>query len=130
MKDVLKFLLTLGVAMSIMLAVRAWALTLYAIPADGVLPPHTKGERLLVARWMRTPTQRGGEVVWTDSTACYAGRVAALPGDTITVDGRRYRIPMVCCRRCGCADCKLYVVEAAHRRCLIHQHQIVGSVIW
>lgn len=130
MKDVLKFLLTLGVAMAVMLAVRAWALTLYAIPADGVLPAHTRGERLLVARWMRTPSSRGTEVVWTDSTADYVGRVAALPGDTIAVGARRYRIPTTCCRRCGCADCKLFLVEASHRRRLVHQHQIVGTVVW
>lgn len=116
--------------MIIMFAVRAYALTIYAIPADGVLPSRTEGERMLVSKWARTPLTYGDEVVWTDSTADYIGRVTACPGDTITVGTRRYCIPQTCCRRCGCADCKLYLVEASHRRRLVHQHQIVGKVIW
>ncbi len=151
MKQALKALLTLFGALVIVFIVRAYSFTIYTAP---VAVGHTlvPGDRVLVNKWVRAGFVRGDLLVFspqdgpravgpesggrTDGshgwpllrTRCeLVGRVEALPGDTITWRGVRYRIPLRCCRRCGCPDCKLYLVDTGHGQLLVHRHQVVGK---
>ena len=51
----------------------------------------------------------------------------SIPGDTITLKCGRFLIPEVCCQRCGCPDCKYYLVRVGNKQQLIHKHLIVGK---
>ena len=62
------------------------------------------------------------------SEAYFIGRIEKLPGDTITLDSLRYIIPTVCCKRCGCKDCRFYLVRTSRRgQQLVHKHQMIGK---
>ena len=61
------------------------------------------------------------------SEAYFIGRVEKLPGDTIRIDTASYIIPMVCCRRCGCKDCRFYLLETPTGQQLVHKHQMIGK---
>jgi len=85
--------------------------------------------------------QRGEVVVFADSVvfqrknqhrkiateAYYIGRIEKLPGDTIRLDTLRYVIPTICCKRCGCKDCRYYLVKTSTGQQLVHKHQMIGK---
>lgn len=84
---------------------------------------------------------RGDIIVYADSVviqhknqrrkiyteAYYIGRIDKLPGDTIQLDTLRYIIPTVCCKRCGCKDCRFYLVKTTTGQQLVHKHQMIGK---
>lgn len=59
--------------------------------------------------------------------AYFIGRVEKLPGDTIRIDTASFIIPMVCCRRCGCKDCRFYLLKTPTGQQLVHKHQMIGK---
>ena len=61
------------------------------------------------------------------SEAYFIGRIEKLPGDTILVDTASFIIPMVCCRRCGCKDCRFYLLKTPTGQQLVHKHQMIGK---
>ena len=61
------------------------------------------------------------------SEAYFIGRVEKLPGDTICIDTASFIIPMVCCRRCGCKDCRFYLLKTPTGQQLVHKHQMIGK---
>lgn len=61
------------------------------------------------------------------SEAYFIGRVEKLPGDTVRIDTASYIIPMVCCRRCGCKDCRFYLLKTPTGQQLVHKHQMIGK---
>lgn len=136
MKQVLKFAAALCVALVLVLGVRAVALSLCRVPSDIGRVLH-RGDRVWVNKLARTANFSRGDIVvfvthgtpqpfslYTRDEAI--GCVVAVPGDTIAVAGKSYRIPYRCCDRCGCDDCRLYLVDTGHGRCLVHKHQVVG----
>ncbi len=84
---------------------------------------------------------RGEIVVFADSVAIqlknqrrktamqsyFIGRIEKLPGDTIQFDTLRYVIPTICCKRCGCKDCRYYLVKTSTGQQLVHKHQMIGK---
>ena len=62
-----------------------------------------------------------------DSEAYFIGRIEKLPGDTIRIDTASYIIPVVCCRRCGCKDCRFYLLKTPTGQQLVHKHQMIGK---
>ena len=145
MKIAVKFLIALGLSLLLVWAVRTYAFTVFTVPAGG-LPPQLKvGTRVIVNRIDCDFFNRGEVVVFTDSVfapvenqgqsqvrkfvskAYFIGRIEKLPGDTILVDTVKYVIPTVCCRRCGCKDCRFYLLKTPTGQQLVHKHQMIGK---
>ena len=61
------------------------------------------------------------------SEAYFIGRIEKLPGDTILIDTVKYVIPTVCCKRCGCKDCRFYLLKTPAGQQVVHKHQMIGK---
>ena len=61
------------------------------------------------------------------SEAYFIGRIEKLPGDTILIDTVQYIIPTVCCKRCGCKDCRFYLLKTPTGQQVVHKHQMIGK---
>ena len=61
------------------------------------------------------------------SEAYFIGRIEKLPGDTVRIDTASYIIPVVCCKRCGCKDCRFYLLKTPTGQQLVHKHQMIGK---
>ena len=126
-------------------AVRTFAFTVFTVPAGGLPPQLKAGNRVVVNRIDCDFFNRGEVVVFTDSVfapvenqgqsqvrkfvskAYFIGRIEKLPGNTILVDTVKYVIPTVCCRRCGCKDCRFYLLKTPTGQQLVHKHQMIGK---
>ena len=157
MKIAVKFLIALGLSLLLVWAVRTFAFTVFTVPAGGLPPQLQAGNRVIVNRIDCDFFNRGEVVVFTDSVfapaknqakvkgqrqvgnqvqpnprkfvseAYFIGRIEKLPGDTILVDTASFIIPMVCCRRCGCKDCRFYLLKTPTGQQLVHKHQMIGK---
>ena len=145
MKIAVKFLIALGLSLLLVWAVRTFAFTVFTVPAGGLPPQLKAGNRVVVNRIDCDFFNRGEVVVFTDSVfapvenqgqsqvrkfvskAYFIGRIEKLPGDTILVDTVKYVIPTVCCRRCGCKDCRFYLLKTPTGQQLVHKHQMIGK---
>ena len=141
MKIAVKFLIALGLSLLLVWAVRTYAFTVFTVPAGG-LPPHLEeGNRVIVNRIDCDFFNRGEIVVYADSVALplrnqrrknvfmvyFIGRIDKLPGDTLRIGKASYIIPTVCCKRCGCKDCRFYLLKTPAGEQLVHKHQMVGK---
>ena len=134
-------------------AVRTFAFTVFTVPAGGLPPQLKAGTRVIVNRIDCDFFNRGDVVVFTDSVfapvknqgqsqagspaqpqarkfvseAYFIGRIEKLPGDTILVDTVKYVIPTVCCKRCGCKDCRFYLLKTPTGQQVVHKHQMIGK---
>lgn len=127
-KQVTQAILALGIAILLMLVVRAYAFTIYTAPTDIGTMLH-RGDRVMVNRLSHAPLHRGDLVAY-ERHGHVVARIIALPGDTITVQGERYLIPERCCDRCSAPDCRLYLVDEGARRMLIYRHQLAGRAYY
>ena len=141
MKIAVKFLIALGLSLLLVWAVRTYAFTVFTVPAGG-LPPHLEeGNRVIVNRIDCDFFNRGEIVVYADSVALplrnqrrknvfmvyFIGRIDKLPGDTLRIDTASYVIPTICCKRCGCKDCRFYLLKTPAGKQLVHKHQMIGK---
>ena len=153
MKIAVKFLIALGLSLLLVWAVRTYAFTVFTVPAGG-LPPHLEeGNRVIVNRIDCDFFNRGEIVVYADSVALplrnqgfnqsssqgfsyrrkrviveyFIGRIEKLPGDTLRIGKASYIIPTVCCKRCGCKDCRFYLLKTPAGKQLVHKHQMIGK---
>ena len=138
-------------------AVRTFAFTVFTVPAGGLPPQLKAGTRVIVNRIDCDFFNRGDVVVFTDSVfapvkkqaqsqagsqgqsqaqpqarkfvseAYFIGRIEKLPGDTILIDTVKYVIPTVCCKRCGCKDCRFYLLKTPTGQQVVHKHQMIGK---
>ena len=141
MKIAVKFLIALGLSLLLVWAVRTFAFTVFTVPPGGLPPQLKAGNRVIVNRIDCDFFNRGDVVVFRDSVtyqrrnqrrkivaeAYFIGRVEKQPGDTILVDTASFIIPMVCCRRCGCKDCRFYLLKTPTGQQLVHKHQMIGK---
>lgn len=141
MKIAVKFLIALGLSLLLVWAVRTYAFTVFTAPAGGLPPQLQAGNRVIVNRIDCDFFNRGEVVVYADTVvqplrnqrrkkvfmAYFIGRVEKLPGDTIRIDTASFIIPMVCCRRCGCKDCRFYLLKTPTGQQLVHKHQMIGK---
>ena len=152
MKATAKFILALALALLLAWGVRTFAFTVFTVPQGGLPPQLEEGDRVIVNRIDCDYFGRGDIIVFADSVviqrknqqyknqqyknlqrnivseAYFIGRIEKLPGDTITLDSLRYIIPTVCCKRCGCKDCRFYLVRTSRRgQQLVHKHQMIGK---
>lgn len=125
MRQMVRALIAFGIALIIVFAMRAYMFTIYTVPSDisGML---RRGDRVMVNRLSHADLRVGDWVVFNKGES-FIGRVEALPGDTMRVGGRLYAIPMKCCDRCLCPDCKLYLLNLGPSRTLVYKHQMVGK---
>ena len=141
MKIAVKFLIALGLSLLLVWAVRTYAFTVFTVPAGG-LPPHLEeGNRVIENRIDCDFFNRGEIVVYADSVALplrnqrrknvfmvyFIGRIDKLPGDTLRIGKASYIIPTVCCKRCGCKDCRFYLLKTPAGEQLVHKHQMIGK---
>mgnify|MGYP002619809031 FL=1 len=96
---------------------------------DSVLAPYKNQGRSQAGNQGRS---QAGNQGWSQprkfvSEAYFIGRIEKLPGDTILVDTASYVIPTVCCRRCGCKDCRFYLLKTPAGQQLVHKHQMIGK---
>ena len=145
MKIAVKFLIALGLSLLLVWAVRTYAFTVFTVPAGG-LPPHLEeGNRVIVNRIGCDFFNRGEIVVYADSVALplrnqgrnprfkrviveyFIGKIEKLPGDTLRIGKASYIIPMECCKRCGCKDCRFYLLKTPAGEQLVHKHQMIGK---
>ncbi len=118
-------------------AVRTYAFTVFTVPAGGLPPQLKAGNRVIVNRIDCDFFDRGEVVVFRDSVtyqrrkivaeAYFIGRIEKLPGDTIRIDTVQYIIPTVCCKRCGCKDCRFYLLKTPTGQQVVHKHQMIGK---
>ena len=138
-RQLLKFVIALAIAMAVVVVVRVFAITIYTVPAPLGQGLRT-GDRVVVNKLVRSRAPRRGDlIVFTVSGDAPSvsligppqelGLVVNLPGDTIVISSRRYVIPLRCCDRCPCRDCRLYLVETGHGKRLVYKHQIVGKAV-
>lgn len=125
MRQLAKFLLTLCVFAAILLAVHTFAFAIYTVPTD-ITTTLRQGDRVMVNKMTHASFRQGDLMVFRQRERL-VGAVVAGPGDTIRVGRYRYRIPRHCCRRCGCVDCKLYLVNTGQSHMLVHLHQVEGK---
>ena len=137
--------------------VRTFAFTVFTVSAGGLPPQLQAGNRVIVNRIDCDFFNRGDVVVFTDSVfapvkkqaqsqagsqgqsqaqpqprkfvseAYFIGRIDKLPGDTLCIGKASYIIPMVCCRRCGCKDCRFYLLKTPTGQQVVHKHQMIGK---
>ncbi len=137
MKIAVKFLIALGLSLLLVWAVRTFAFTVFTVPAGGLPPQLKAGNRVIVNRIDCDFFNRGEVVVFRDSVtyqrrkivaeAYFIGRIEKLPGDTIRIDTVQYIIPTVCCKRCGCKDCRFYLLKTPTGQQVVHKHQMIGK---
>ena len=96
MADVLKFIIALAACIALMLVIRTYGFALYTIPDDSLKPMLAKGQRVLVNKLSRSQLKQGDAVVFGTGGEKMAGRIVAVPGDTVDVDGEQYLIPTRC----------------------------------
>ena len=145
MKIAVKFLIALGLSLLLVWVVRTYAFTVFTVPAGGLPPQLKAGNRVIVNRIDCDFFNRGDVVVFRDSVtyqrrnqrrnqrrkivaeAYFIGRVEKQPGDTIRIDTVQYIIPTVCCKRCGCKDCRFYLLKTPTGQQVVHKHQMIGK---
>ncbi|MFC2766491.1 MAG: signal peptidase I [Prevotella sp.] len=157
MRSAVRFLISLGVAWIVLLLVRALAFTSYTIADRSLEPSLLQGDRVIVNRWsygLRTggdslfqyarilpsPAKKGDLIAFYmpvgmqksgRSENILIGRVAAVPGDTIAVYGKNFRIPKDC-KTCSRSYQALYAIGPANDSCqfLVSEKDVVGRVCW
>lgn len=122
-----KFVIVLAVLLLVMLGIRKYAFTVFTVSGNTFAPQMRAGDRYIVNHFDCARFAKGDAVVFTDSTAYYIGTVTAVPGDTITLRGCRYRIPIRCCVHCPCPDCRIYLMMVGRLPVLVHLHQCIGK---
>ena len=122
----LKFLLALSVAILLMLAIRAYAFTIFTVTDSALSPALQKGDRVLVNRLSHAPFKTNDLIIFGD-TLLAAGRIEAVPGDTISLQGTRYMLARGCRVRCRCTNCCLYYVKVGQGHRLVQHADIVGK---
>ncbi len=154
MKTAVKFLVSLALALLLAWAIRTYAFTVFAVPPGGLPPQLKEGNRVIVNRIDCDVFKRGETVVFADSLELetstvvssytgkavemghsyttwqeeyFVGKIVGMPGDMIRIKDRRYEIPITCCQRCGCKDCRYYLVQTSRGKMLVHKHQMLGK---
>lgn len=126
MRHTLQFIGMMVAALLLAWGIRTYAFTLFRVNGPGVPPQLTTGDWVFVNRLSTATFAKGNWVVFNAEIPAI-GRIDALPGDTILFRGNAYRIPPVCCNRCRCADCRLFLLTVENARRLVYRHEFLGK---
>lgn len=114
-------------AIGLMLLVRAFMFTIYAVPTEKLAPRLEKGDRVIVNRLQDADINNGDIIVFYDK-ADLIGIVEAIPGDTVKMRNKRLLIPDRCpCQGCLCDNCKYYLVNTGGKHQLVNYNNIKGK---
>lgn len=132
MRKTLLTLATLVVALAIAFAVRAYVVTICTVPDATFTPTLHKGQPLVVSRIATRRPHKGDIIVFAQDGAEYLGRIALLPGDTLTLaDSRRYVIPNIArCPHCGSDHPRNYLVATGGSHTLVHETHVAGRMLF
>ena len=136
MKTAVKFLIALVLSLLLAWAVRTYVFTIFSVPQGGLPPQLKAGNRVIVNRIDCENFGRGDVVVFTD-TVVYQQEPAPQARlrvsfhrqdreascDTLRIDTVQFVIPTICCKRCGCKDCRFYLLKTPTGQQLVHKHQ-------
>ena len=129
MRRALHLTAALAVAVAAALLLRAYVITLYVVPDASLGKPWQQGERAVGVKVCMPQPGRGDAVVYRFNGSDHMGRIVALPGDTVSIDARRYRIPpFLSCPLCGSGHCRRYLIDTAGARVLLHEEHIVARL--
>ena len=142
MSGTVKTLLIVAAAAVLLFLFRVSVCTIYTIPDNTLAPAVKQGDRVLVNRWsyglrvggndwisycrIARKTVEKGDFIAFDAPVSSAakravmmGRVVAVPGDTVKIDGQMYVIPRGCqvCT-CGCMS-----------SCIVNPNQHGGIIL-
>ncbi len=126
--EVFSFLIVFAIAVAVMWGVRTYLFTIYTVPKTVVDQHLRAGDRVLVNRLSRTDFTVGDRVVYGDKNQ-FIGQIVAVPGDTVRIGRVHYRLPQHCCTRCGCPNCRYYLIDAGRSQVLVHRHSIQGRAV-
>lgn len=155
MRNAVRFLWALIVAVILLCAFRALAFTIYTIPNKALEPMLLKGDRIIVNRWsyglraggdslfqytriLKSPVKKGDLIAFNSPVdslhrmsfrEVLVGKVSALPGDTIMAYGERFVIPKDC-QMCTCQRKGPYLVSSLKggNEILVPERNIIGRV--
>lgn len=140
MRSTLKFLFALFIALAVMLAFRALALTIYTVPGSQLEPTFKAGDRVMVNRWSyglrtgdnglfaygrlcRQTVNEGDWLAIDDSLGqTLVGCCVGQPGDTVSWQGRKLIVP----GKVTCAHHDYYLLDNLG---FVREEQIIGRVI-
>ena len=105
-----------------MLAVRAYAFTIFTVPDETLEPVLRKGDRILVNTLTRSDL-KCGEGVLLGQRQLALGMVTALPGDK----GEKYVIPNHCDANCHCGTCQYLLLRIGRRPTLVRRGDVAGK---
>ena len=131
MKRIVRFLFAFLIAFLLMMVVRAMGVTLFNVEGSALEPVFVQGDRVLVNRWSyglrvgtfggmfnygrigKQPVAKGDLVVFENPqdpthSQVLICRCAALPGDSICVDGAMMVVPSLK----NCAEADFYWMES------------------
>lgn len=157
MSGTVKTLLIVAAAAVLLFLFRVSVCTIYTIPDNTLAPAVKQGDRVLVNRWsyglrvggndwisycrIARKTVEKGDFIAFDAPvssaakrAVMVGRVVAVPGDTVKIDGQMYVIPRGCqvCT-CGCMSSCIVNPNKHGGDMLVAESDIIGratSVIY
>lgn len=142
-------ILAIALAIIVLFAFRALALTIYTIEGNALEPMFESGDRIMVNRWsygLRTGSVEGifgygriassmpnkGDIIAFDHPSnnvdgVFVGRIKSLPGDTISTPQGPFLVP----GEVTCAKQNYYIVEMGHAdaTCTIPETSIIGRVV-
>lgn len=125
MKNVLRFLLALAIAMALMLAIRSYALTVCTVTGTGLSPHLQPGDRVLVDRTAPHQFRKGDIVVFgPDKTIGY---VKAALGDTISIGKHQFTLTSHCMPQCNCQACHFYLISTGRQLFTVSAADIIGK---
>jgi signal peptidase I len=155
MRNAVKFLLALIVAVILLFAFRALAFTIYTIPNKALEPMLLQGDRIMVNRWsyglrvggdfcfpyeriFKSSVKKGDFIAFNSPLDTlhrmsfrdvFVGKVTALPGDTITAYGEKFVIPKGC-QMCSCQRKGPYLISSPKggNEILVPERNIIGRV--
>lgn len=117
----------MALAIVIMLIVRAFMFTIYAVPTEKLAPILEKGDRVIVNRLQNVDIKRGDIIIFHDK-ADYIGIVEGIPGDTLKIQDECFVIPKQCFYQgCLCDGCKYFMVNIGMKRQLVNKTKIIGK---
>lgn len=148
MRQTLKFLLTLLIALVAVMAFRAVALTVFTIRTNAMQPVFKEGDCVLVNRWSyglrvggknlfpygricRQDIEKGDIIAMENAQGhIVTGKILATPGETISLNGKQEVVPGLV----NCADRDYYWTAAVGKKkgdstaVLIAEEQIIGRI--
>jgi len=127
LRNAIKFLVALAVAILLMVAVRTWAFAIYRVNHSLLAPAVRSNDRVMVNKLRRVSLRKGDLVVFRTDSA-YIGRVKGLPGDTIRDGGSTYCVAPNCgCDDCDCDHCCQYLMDVGSGYQLVPERDIIGK---